>query len=603
MTFRAGWSGGRGKVLPFVDFSVATFSRTAEASMLLGPSSSGIFMQTAAPMAPRYENRGDGAGNLLLIEEARTSFNARSRAFQASSWAAHGSSSITSAYVAGPDGNFFANRIQAPNDANSWRQNINVQHPTTAPICFSVYVRSAIGGSGSAAGYLYTGGSVATEKAFGVLATTSTWTRYDMVVPTYAAECAIFIGDNTNLTSISGVAAGARDAVYDFTQTELGTYPTSPIRQSGIGGTLGMTRDADVMTAVTFSNSLFTVPGQFTQFSPIFSSAEVTSGSSGWLFTIDDVNNGVRWRHNGTNVVIEAVQSGSVKATSNALTFSRHALLGAVSWNPSAGTVSVSGTAGSAGTPWTWSGSKVRIGGIYSGSGEVNGRLGAFGPTGIQPYVLSTTSSLDVMWIGDSITAAGTSTIAQWRYSVQLAANARNEKQFYNAVGPLQSSAIAFAQDYSLSTNGWVVASVTASMTTNNMTAPYSTEIQPHIIPILIGTNDIGVLSASNATLYTSMQSLVTNLATVYPKSLLVIQQIFPRLDSFAAQVTDWNTNYWPTLVSWSQTQGYKSIGDSTFANMTGISYLDSVHPISSSADRIGRVYMEPAMRNWKAQL
>ena len=74
---------------------------------------------------------------------------------------------------------------------------------------------------------------------------------------------------------------------------------------------------------------------------------------------------------------VEAVAGGTVKATSQAQTFSRDALLGAVAWDPAGGVVYVNGVAGVAGTSWSWSAADIRVGGIYGGSSEAFCRFGA----------------------------------------------------------------------------------------------------------------------------------------------------------------------------------------------------------------------------------
>jgi hypothetical protein len=329
--------------------------------------------------------------------------------------------------------------------------------------------------------------------------------------------------------------------------------------------------------------------------SPFYANTDLVSGDVHWLLSIGGGSNGIRLRHNGTDVRIEALEAGVVVAQSGALTFSKNALLGVVAWNPVTAVVSVGGVAGSAGTPWSWTPASVRIGGIHGGAGEFDGRLGVLGQSGATSGLGTTRRSIDVMWIGDSITAAGTATFARWRKVVQDTANARDEAQWYNPVGPLASAATAWDLDKSLSQNGATTATVTTWIdTTYLLPAGYT----PDVIPVLLGTNNLAVTGDTPAQLATKLGTLLDDLSAAFPNALIVLQKLLPRGDSFSDEVADYNANFHDDVVADAVIRGVNVISDDTIATLPGITYVDNVHPDVASETLIGEA-MEVAMRGW----
>ncbi len=106
---------------------------------------------------------------------------------------------------------------------------------------------------------------------------------------------------------------------------------------------------------------------------PNWSSAALTSGNKRTVVSFGSEANCLRFRHNGTGVVLEAIENSVVRATTSTLTIAAAAAI-TINANPSAGTVSVSGVAGPTGTAWSWpAGTAVRLGGILgseSSSGD-----------------------------------------------------------------------------------------------------------------------------------------------------------------------------------------------------------------------------------------
>lgn len=352
-------SGGRRSLS--VDLrALGTFTRSGEGSYLTGAATDGssAFMAFAATDVRRFEDRGDGAGALLLLERASTCLiKQNSDITNAAAWTLPLSGATQTADAGpAPDGTTTADRVQSAGAQFSRGQN-----PTGAanPHTVSCYGRATSGTSIWAANY-------AATTAWNVAALTTTWSRRSVL---RAGAVSTFYPVDSSLPSGS-----PQDVRVVFAQAEDGRYPTSVIRTAAAN----VTRGADSLEIGTaqLPAALFTRAFKLRQVSPNFANTDLVSGDVRWLFTIGGSSDGVRIRHDGSNVKIEAVQGGSVKASSGNLTFARYALLGEVSWDPVTAVIRVGGVAGAAGTPWTWSAGTVRVGGIQGSSGsELDGRV------------------------------------------------------------------------------------------------------------------------------------------------------------------------------------------------------------------------------------
>lgn len=341
------------------------FSRSSEASYLTGAPTDGssAFLAWASNDVLRFENRGDGAGALALFEGSRTNQTLRSQAIDDAAWTTAGAATIT-AGLDGPDG-ATAERVEVASGTNIRYQNLT---PGSGLRAYSAWVRATAGTPGH---YIYLFDSVTVGRAEATLSTT--YARLAGVLNCAAGAGNIGVADGR--ASGGGVGAGARDVRATLVQLEAGAFPSSAIRTAA--GTA--TRSADTATAAAAPRRLLTGRGEFEQVSPIFAASALSSGDVFWLLSIGGGSDGIRIRYTGTDVRIEAVAGGAVKASSAAQTWSAHALLGAVSWDPAAGLVYVNGTSGAAGTAWSWSSGAVRVGGIYGGASEAFCRLGSLG--------------------------------------------------------------------------------------------------------------------------------------------------------------------------------------------------------------------------------
>ncbi len=344
-----GWS------IPWSSFA---FSRASEASYLSADENEGspAFMLWAATDELRYE------GGLALLEGARTCQVLRNQDIDNAAWTTFGAATVTAGQN-GPDGTT-AERIEVAAGTNIRYQ---VLTPGAGWRAFSGWARATTGTTGLYFG-LYDGG----QTDAGTTSLTTTWRRI-----TGARNCGAGAGNisaaDSRVSAGTGVSAGARDVHVTLMQIEAGRFASSAIRTAGTTAT----RAADTAVMTSGVNALlYTAKGEFADCVPDFGSANTASADVFWLLSVGGSSDGIRIRHNGTDVRVEAVDSGSVVASSGALSWTAGASIGPVSWDPISGRVYVNGVAGSAGTPWAWPSSAIRVGGIYGGASEAFCALG-----------------------------------------------------------------------------------------------------------------------------------------------------------------------------------------------------------------------------------
>ncbi len=358
-TFDAGTDAGR----PWtVDLSTAgTFARRSEGSYLTGaPSDARAFVAWAAVDQRRLEDRGDGAGPLLLIEGQATNFIRDSREVGTSRWGQPGSAScmIAGTREPGPDGTASAQRVSG------------IGYPPGQDTGTSSVARtlSAWGRSPTMspwnANYAY--GNL--MRPAWALTATSAWIR-PSATGTPTAAGVYYPVD----TTIPGGLPGPISLVLDLHQLEDGRFPTSAIRS----GSSTATREQDrlLLTASDLDARFFTASAGFTEVSPVFATADLVAGDEFWLVSVAAAD-GVRIRNDGTGVFVELVSGGAVMARSAPLSFTRHARLGPVCWDPTSRTLSVGPTSGPPGTAWSWTSASVRVGARLDGAFSASARLG-----------------------------------------------------------------------------------------------------------------------------------------------------------------------------------------------------------------------------------
>ena len=348
-------------------FASMTFARASDALYQTGAATDGssAYISTAGTDALVLEDLGDGAGALARFERSSTNLALRSREIDASPWTTFGAATIT-AGQGGPTGSD-AERVEVAAGTNLRYQTLT---PGAGWRALSAYVRAT---SGTPDGYVYVsdGTNIWTAQA----ALSTTYQRLIGAGNMAAGAGSFAAADSRSLGG--GPAAGARDVRVSLVQLETGRYPTSPIVTAGATAT----RAADSLTLASAGvpAGMLTGRGRFAQFSPAWETADLASGDERWLLSLGGASNGIRVRHDGSNVLLEAVAGGAVKASKSFGTVAKNALVGPLAWDPAAGIVYIDGVAGSAGTAWTWSAADLRVGGQHGGSNEVDARLGALG--------------------------------------------------------------------------------------------------------------------------------------------------------------------------------------------------------------------------------
>lgn len=348
-------------------FSSLGFARGSEGSFLFQAPTTGAtpFLSWAAAGVLRYEDRGDGAGPLALLERQSTNLVLDNRTFTPG-WNA-GTGTLTANDATAPDGPTTAARsVQTLVQYGPYQQISN-----SALSTLSAWVRASAGAGRALVAYT-DGPAVPTAGAVVTTVPSTTWQRpRQSLTP---ANYYVVVGDGISTIGLTnGVAAGARDAEYDLVQVETGAYPTSAMRTATAAV---FTRFADVLWGLVPA-WLLTKTIHIPQLSPNFANTELSNGDVRWIFTLDTVSDGLYIDKTGGNVTIKAIESGVVRATSAVLTFAAFAKLGDVVVDPVAAVITVNGVAGAAGTPWNWVGrTNIRIGGIFGGAGnELDGRV------------------------------------------------------------------------------------------------------------------------------------------------------------------------------------------------------------------------------------
>lgn len=343
----------------FPAFTSGTFSRASEASY----HTTAAAIAWAAVDALRAEDRGDTYGPQYLFEGSRTNLVQNSEALNATGWTVGGT--FAADQTTAPDGGSDADKLTSTGAGQTAGRLLYNTGGTSTPLTASIWVKQGTQGNkvsvraGSANNTDYT--------------PTASWQR---IFHTYTGGSAVNeILVAWNLWGGSGGTGVTGDNHFFWgAQLEGERFPSSYIRTSGATAT----RAADVLTFTAgqipswFWNAPWTCRAW-----PRWANTDLASGDVFTLFSLGDVNNSVRVRHNGTDIRVEAVQGGTVKASSPAVgAKARHALW-TIKVDPAAGVVSLDGVAGSAGTAWTWASATVRVGGVVSDAAEWRGRIEA----------------------------------------------------------------------------------------------------------------------------------------------------------------------------------------------------------------------------------
>lgn len=388
------------------DISTMTFVRALEAFRYLSAPTSGspAFADWVGTNVLVGDNMGDGAGILYRLEGERTNLVRNNRDASAAGWTASGFGTLTINQGTGPDGSVTADEHSGPSAGYGAYSLFAVSD--LLPFAVSAFVRTISGTGDGAIGASNAGSNVWSPR----LALTTTYQRgWVQHIGTAALSGYAIPWDGREGADF------AFDYLADLTQMEViqATEPRGPSSPIRTPSTATVTRPADELTDVTANFPAWVcTAGEIEYISPGWASADQVNGMQAWVisWTTGDGINGIFFERDGTDLRLKITRGGVIKATSAALTFAAHDLLGPIAWNAAAGTLTIDGVGGAV-VPWTWSvpSATFRIG------ENLFGRVSPVWTNSIVTLPIVTISG-DIL-VGETLTASesGPVTSRQWQ--------------------------------------------------------------------------------------------------------------------------------------------------------------------------------------------
>jgi hypothetical protein len=351
---------------PLLAWADGQYNRQQDTNVVPAYQTSAVALTLGSADTMRLEDTGDGNGALLLLEGQRRCININSRAISA--WTAANSASAAANTENGPEGALTADAVTFPNttigNMNQTQTAGNVA--SGASLRWQVWAKSGTGGAEKFRFWL-TDKAASNVPVSADMSVTTTWQRF-----TWDVSAGVGAGNPVfRLGNASDAAArgAGRIVVFSGICVEAAAYPSSLILNES-GSPLGK-RDPDIMIFQPAQVPLHLRTGKWASgIRTKWASADLVAADERWLYSFGDSGNGLRARHTGTDVRLEAVVSGSVVASSGAVTATRGGYLPIIV-DCAAGVLTVNGVAGSAGSPIVWpSGALLRLGGIVGSSGS-----------------------------------------------------------------------------------------------------------------------------------------------------------------------------------------------------------------------------------------
>lgn len=349
-------AGGIAPGTPLLDYADLAIGRTTEGSYL----ASG---QTAAWHA--IDTLRTGARG-TLVERSHVNYASRSVHLE-SVWAALNSSTLTAGSTSAgsaPDGTTAASMSMGATAIAILQQTISAASVPNGTLVFFGFWGQRVSGSGDLR-FAITKKDAAVDT--GNITLTDDWAFYGRLVD-------VGTGAGNLIYRLQNSAAGAAQVFRIWGACAWGSrYPLTPTRSVSAVFTSG----ADDLTALAAQVPLIMREGAWAiDVTPEWAPSDLVSGDERWIASFGGSGAGLRFRHTGTDVRVEAVSGGSVVASSNAVTGSTRLVQRTITVNPAAATIDVDGSTGSAGTPWTWPGGVgARVGGIVAAANEIDAYL------------------------------------------------------------------------------------------------------------------------------------------------------------------------------------------------------------------------------------
>lgn len=357
--------------LDLFDTLLGTFTRSTEASYFTGAPNTGTsaFLAWAPVNTRRIENRGDGLGNMLLLEGTRVNSALTSEQLLGGSWGGNIDPPSFNSTKMAPDGGLDADiYVNTVGDAICYQQVIagaGSNYSVSASLSSWGYSTGSNDGGGICTRRMNFGSALYVPAFQNI--PIATWTRLDFK----AAGGSGSLGGYVYTPQTNGTASwwGA--------QVELNaTFPTSYIRTT----TATATRGTDVLTYPVgqYPASFLTRGFRFVH-APDFSSANIAVTNTEYRMVAIDSTNYVRIREDNTGTVRVEFYFGGFAVT-RTVTFSRGQPL-TITCEPNAGRLTVAGATTGDGsvttTPAVWPTATLQVG-QFSSVVPVYGRFGQF---------------------------------------------------------------------------------------------------------------------------------------------------------------------------------------------------------------------------------
>ena len=346
-------------------WSEGQFNRQHDASVSPTYQTGAATIAVATEDVARLEDTNDGHGALLLIEGQRAAQVIKARSI--STWTPGNSATVSANTENGPEGALTADAVTfAASTISNMGQTITAANiPSSTNLVWMVWAKSGTGSNEKFRFWFTDKSNVVTQSAD--FTVTTTWQLFVWEVNSGAgAGNAVFRLGNAS----DAVARGpGRIVVFDCFDVQAYAFPSSIILNEAAAP--NNLRRPDVQMFLPEQVPLRLRTGKWaTAVRTKWASADLVSGEERWIASFGGSSDGLLFRHNGTDVRLEARVGGSVVAASGPVTATRGGWLPIVV-DCAAGVLTVNGVAGSAGSPIVWpAGLTFRWGGIVAGAGE-----------------------------------------------------------------------------------------------------------------------------------------------------------------------------------------------------------------------------------------
>jgi hypothetical protein len=346
--------------------------------------------------ARAFEDRGDGYGSHLSIERQWTQQVTDPRG-QTTSWSGPtGSGAFAANFAAGPDGANLADRNSATLTGATGKLQTITGLTAGNTHTWSGWGRATSGTSPWQRALLENGGSfLGSHQTETVI---ETWER-ESLTRTIGAGITGLIVDPHEGRALGGpgTIATTFDVVTDFHNMVLGRYP---LRSSAVSAGV-VAPDVLEYADGQWDTRLATERWSCTIY-PDWATSELAASESRWILSFGGANDGVRVRNDAGTLRVEALDGGSVVASSVAIGPLPRAAGWRIEVDPATGKITVNGSGGTAVGAFTWpTTGTIRVGGIQgaaAGSGiELDGRIST-------PRAAAASLPARVAFVGDSLT-------------------------------------------------------------------------------------------------------------------------------------------------------------------------------------------------------